>query len=75
MELGVAQAADEGLISPQTMKIWQTVEDAAVECICRPLNGERTTLNGVFEVPEIGGTVSSPPVHVNCRCSLTFEEP
>ena len=75
MELGVSQAVDEGLVSPQIVKVWQTVGDAAVECICEPLNGEEAKLNEEFAVPEIGGTVSGPPVHVNCRCSLTFKEP
>ncbi len=75
LELGVRQAVDEGLISTQTVKIWQTVEDAAVECICQPLNGEQAQLNEEFSIPEIGGSISGPPAHVNCRCSLTFKEP
>ena len=75
LELGVKQAMDEGLISTQTVKVWQTVEDAAVTCICGPLNGEQAKLNGEFSIPEIGGTISGPPAHVNCRCSLTFKEP
>ena len=75
LELGVRQAMDEGLISTQTVKVWQTVEDAAVECICQPLNGEQAKLNEQFEIPEIGGSISGPPAHVNCRCSLTFKEP
>ena len=73
--LGVSQAADEGLVSTETVKVWQTVEDAAVECICEPLNGEQAKLNGEFVVPEVGGSISGPPAHVNCRCSLTFKEP
>jgi len=74
LELGVRQAADEGLISTATIKVWQTVGDEAVECICLDFEDAEAKLNTSF-VSVTGETSDGPPVHVNCRCSLTFKEP
>ena len=45
---------------------WQTANDELVCPFCGPLHGEVVRKGELF-----GGRYSSPPAHVNCRCSIS----
>lgn len=42
--------------------------------ICLPMNDQTVPLDDVFEMGT-GGTISQPPAHVSCRCSVAFISP
>lgn len=56
---------------------WKTARDSWVCDICRPLHGQRGTLDGRFVHPgglgksaQYQGRVFSHPAHVSCRCGI-----
>lgn len=65
-------AQRKGLISPSSVKVWETAEDERVCPVCGPLQGRRQSIDQPFDSGD--GKIWSPPVHVNCRCSLRLRE-
>jgi len=68
------QAANIGLISAQSEKVWVTVPDGDRTQICTDLDGERRKLDETFFVAQTGESVQAPPAHPNCRSSLSLEQ-
>lgn len=67
---GWKQAAQEGLVDPQSGKMWITAEDERTCDICAPLNGEVVPWNGLFSIG-----LEKPIVHPHCRCTMVIVPP
>lgn len=67
---GWKQAAEEGLVDPQAMKMWVTAEDERTCDICAPLDGEIVPWNGTFSIG-----LEAPIVHPHCRCTMVILPP
>ena len=48
-------------------KVWLTSRDDKVEDVCRRLEGQRTTIDGLFD-----DGFMRPPRHPRCRCTVTL---
>jgi hypothetical protein len=60
---GWEQAADKGLLDPDSRRVWIATEGACP--LCDALDGKEADLDG--EYPDDGG--EGPPLHPNCRCT------
>lgn len=70
--LAAARPAEkEGLVTWR--KTWQTNKDALVCPYCSALDGQTAIGIDSDEWTSVGLSVPAPPLHVNCRCWLTFE--
>lgn len=67
---GWKQAHKEGLLDPQTGKMWVTAKDERTCDICGPLDGEIVPWNGVFSIG-----LETPIVHPHCRCITIIVPP
>lgn len=67
-------AADAGLIDrSRTWRIWQAAIVSPRTCPrCRSLHDQVVAFDQVFVVPIDGETVWAPPLHPNCRCSVSL---
>ncbi len=67
-------AVEFGVLSPKTVKIWNTAGDERVCPICLSLSGQRRLVAEPFVAPFNGQIVQHPPVHVQCvyRCFVTW---
>ncbi len=60
--------------SGETMtKTWLTHKDDRTSAICNRLDGQTVGLNEKFKDNATGQIFDSPPSHVNCRSSMTFD--
>jgi hypothetical protein len=64
------QQISSGVLLPETKRQWLISDDERLCPICRPLNGEQATLNGLF-----AGGYLTPPAHPRCRCSQFLVAP
>ena len=67
---GWKQASKEGLIDPQSMKMWVTAQDERTCDVCAPMDGELVPWNQLFSVG-----LEKPIVHPNCRCTMVIVPP
>ncbi|MDP3717108.1 MAG: phage minor head protein [Acidobacteriota bacterium] len=67
------EAREAGYLPDGASKRWVVTEDDRLCPVCEPLDGEETTLDGLFSTPV--GTFSGPPLHPNCRCTTTLVIP
>lgn len=59
---------DDGLIDQYAVRVWHTSKKE-VDCpVCRPMNGQRAALDGLYKNGRHG-----PPAHPNCQCWETLE--
>jgi hypothetical protein len=56
------QAVDEGLLSPDSQRVWIATDGCCDECDA--LDGQTADLDGEYE-----DGVDGPPLHPNCRCT------
>lgn len=59
------KAKDAGVLSDQAMRVYHTHPDERTCEVCRPLDGTKRKLDDPV----------APPMHVNCRCWETIEDP
>jgi hypothetical protein len=74
-EFALGTAVGIGLLSPKTVKIWNTAGDERVCPICLSLSGQRRLIGEAFVAPYNGQIIPYPPVHVQCvyRCFITWQ--
>jgi len=65
------EARKQGLLHENATRQWHTIQDERTCPTCSALDGQITTLAGIFILPN-GSTVSSPPAHPLCRCGMTL---
>lgn len=68
------QAVDRGLLDPlHTFQVWLATNDrrpGGGTCEeCELMNGQAVLLGQPFRLPD-GSTITSPPLHPSCRCTL-----
>lgn len=77
-------AADRGLISPASQRVWVTTPDERLCAVCGPMTGVSVGLTEDFvsseqglpgeqPVPSSELTTSEPPIHPMCRCTLSLQ--
>lgn len=72
-------AADAGLISRTSRKVWVATEDSRTCPICSELDGQVVGMDRSFGLDEdangktVNITERTPPAHVNCRCAMALE--
>jgi len=64
----VQQNVEDGVLPPDTKKVWLTAEDEKVCDVCGAMNGETVLWNEPFS----NGS-EYPPAHPNCRCHHKIE--
>lgn len=68
----VRAGVDTGALDPDVMKEWLTSQDERVDCkVCKPLDGKEIPMEDKFRSG--GKEADHPPIHVSCRCTLTFD--
>lgn len=60
-------AYGQDLLSADTNIEWITASDERTCPVCAPLNGQETSVGGMFVTAN--GPVYGPPMHPNCRCT------
>ncbi len=73
-QFALKTAVQLGILSPKTVKVWNTAGDERVCPICLSLSGQRRLVAEPFVAPYNGQVVQHPPVHVLCvyRCFTTW---
>ena len=67
------KAAEEGLVSKNSRRMWRTAKDERVCPVCAPLNEE---IVGLYEKFDVNGEEHwNPVLHPNCRCWVELIEP
>jgi SPP1 gp7 family putative phage head morphogenesis protein len=67
---GIKASIDEGTLTDQTVKEWNTSEDERVCTVCAPLHGTTKELDEQFS--SRGRTTEVPPIHPSCRCTIIY---
>lgn len=70
-ELLYNELVDSGHLPVDVRKVWVTAHDERVCPVCGPMDGVSVSLNGRFHVA--GALLVAPPVHPNCRCTITTD--
>lgn len=70
-----SQARDEGLIPPDTKRIWQTTDDDRLCPECAALDGAVVEFDGEFSIERGNATLTeeTPPIHPGCRCTESLD--
>jgi len=68
-------ARAQGLLDANAQKEWIAADDERLCPTCGALNGEKTAWDGAFALPGELTTISHPPAHPRCRCSVTLVFP
>jgi hypothetical protein len=72
LQLAWEQAEDDGLLLPQTRKVWIATPMGKRTCdICREWDGVKAMPNEPFK--KGGRQIMGPPLHPSCRCSMGLE--
>lgn len=67
------QAVDAGILFPEEVeREWVVTPDQKTCPICRPLDGARAPLDGLFNASYIGVAIKLPPAHPRCRCHIAL---
>lgn len=68
----INQGVDQGLIPAKEVKrVWIVTPDDRLCEYCEPMEGQTTTIDGVFNSDL--GPVDTPPLHPQCRCVTGIE--
>lgn len=67
---GWKQAAENGFVDPQALKMWITAKDERTCDECAPMDGEQVVWNGLFS-----NGLEKPIVHPHCRCTMVILPP
>lgn len=67
----IRQGVDQGLIPESVKRVWIVTPDDRLCEYCEPMEGQTTTLDGVFQSGL--GSVDAPPLHPMCRCVTGIE--
>lgn len=67
---GWKQAAKEGFVDPQALKMWITAKDERTCDECAPMDGEQVIWSGLFS-----NGLEKPIVHPHCRCTMVILPP
>ena len=70
VEAAWEQARQKGLLSAAAVKEWIVTYDDVTCADCAKMEGEQVPLDAVFSSGDL-----FPPLHPNCRCTVTFLEP
>lgn len=60
---------EKGIIPKATKRRWKTAKDERVCPSCGPMDNKAIKVSDQFRMPD-GKMLWSPPVHVNCRCTV-----
>lgn len=69
------QATEDGVLSADTKRRWIVTPDDRLCFRCAPMAGQTVGMEEVFRSPADGTLVSTPPLHPQCRCSLSLVVP
>lgn len=67
------KAADDGLISRESTKVWVTVADMDRSDVCTALDGQEVAMDEQFYSPVTGDNLNGPPAHPNCRSAVILK--
>lgn len=63
---------ESGLLPRNAKKVWVTAHDERACPVCRPMDGVAVPMHARFSVA--GSHLVTPPVHPNCRCTVTVDQ-
>lgn len=70
-EMLFTELIEAGLLPHETRKVWLTADDERTCPVCKPMNEISVPFGGRFHVG--GSHLMTPPVHPNCRCTITVD--
>jgi hypothetical protein len=72
LQVGWGEAKNAGFLDADAQQVWISGKESAGVCLlCSPLDNVKVKLGGTWDNGR-GGTVSGPPLHVACRCSIAI---